>query len=173
MGMRETLQSHPAIVGVIAVIVLVICAATWIPRSTPGGTPTRWFLDMETGELVAHHVEGLQSPVTLPSGHEGVWAHVFSCGDCDDKSQRFIGFIEKFTNLPPSEGRSSDAPKAPPTGPPGFGGPGAQPEVPESVVASPDDREKWYDSLTPQGVALRNVRRNHPCPSGQFVKCSP
>jgi len=56
-----------------------------------------WFFDLNTNQLFVDDVRAIP-PITAPSGpRAGVRAYVFTCGDCNDAKQRFIGYLETYT----------------------------------------------------------------------------
>lgn len=92
-----------AVIAVIAgCIVLVWGIRAW--RATPTGIEHEqvWYYDLNTQELFAAS-HRLVPPIEAPSGLTpdgelaGVRAYVFSCGDCGDPEQRYIGWVEKYT----------------------------------------------------------------------------
>lgn len=99
MDIRNWINQHSMMVTVVmlAVIALSVTAILW-----PGGGRSRplrrpiYFYDLGTGSLfVAPNTE--VPPITAPSGKMGVRAYVYSCGDCGDEAQRFIGYLETYT----------------------------------------------------------------------------
>ena len=88
------------IVAVIAVVILIVAAVLIIKNmggldTGPTGSST-WY-DTGTGELYGAEA-GQIPPMPAPSGKEGVGAAVFADGSCDDKADRFIGFLHKYTD---------------------------------------------------------------------------
>ena len=61
-----------------------------------------WYYDLNTGELFVAKSDRIP-PIEAPSGRlpsgmpAGVRAHVFSCGDCENPDERFLGFLEMYT----------------------------------------------------------------------------
>lgn len=99
MALREQIQSHPIVTVVITVVVLVV-AGMVVFRSSGRGSRRpiehRYFYDLSAGEVMV--MKNQLAPVTTASGAQAVWAEVFSCGGCDDPSQRFVGFLEKASD---------------------------------------------------------------------------
>jgi len=99
---KETTMGKNPVVAVVAVIIIVV-AIILMFRSAGSGGPgegipdTNWY-DTGTSELYGRKEDGKLPPVPAASGKEGVRAHVFSCTNCSDKSSRFIGYLEKFTD---------------------------------------------------------------------------
>ena len=87
------------VVAVIAAIVLIV-ALIFIFKQMGGGggvgsPQDAYWYDLDTGELFGH--KNVTPPVPAPSGGEGVRAHVYACNDCNDKTDRFISFLERYT----------------------------------------------------------------------------
>jgi hypothetical protein len=98
MGIRETIQDKPA-AGIVVVVVVVLGivafnAARFSDHAEPG---SRFYLNVDTGEIEVFNAQSSLPPVKLPSGSNGVLAHVFACGDCDGGEQ-FVVFLEKYTD---------------------------------------------------------------------------
>lgn len=92
--MRSMLKG-PAVV-IIAVIVLL--ASWWLilGRSTRSGSAgSSFFYDLQSNTLFTSDATELP-PIVSPTGGEAVRAIVMSCGDCADKSTRFIAYLEKY-----------------------------------------------------------------------------
>ena len=86
------------VVAAIAVIVLVV-ALFFILRQLGLGTRSdpaeAFWYDVDKGVLFPH--VGAVSPIEAPSGGEGVRAFVFACNSCDDDNDRFIGYLERYS----------------------------------------------------------------------------
>jgi len=89
------------VVAVIAVIVLIVAVVLIVrgmsgPSSTgPAGQGT-WY---DTGSNTLYGGQkGVMPPAPAPSGSEGVMATVFAKGSCANKSDRFIGYLSKYTD---------------------------------------------------------------------------
>ena len=86
------------VVAAVAVIVLVVALYIILRQVGLGGrgnpSDAFWY-DVDKGVLFPH--EGATSPIEAPSGGEGVRAYVFACTSCDDDSDRFIGYMERYT----------------------------------------------------------------------------
>ncbi len=103
MSLRDWINSNPTVVTSGAVVILV-AALAWIITAGIGGSggssasgAQAYFLDLKTGELFKDSDSKL-APIESPNGNQAVRAVVFSCGSCDDKEKRFIGYYQK---LPP------------------------------------------------------------------------
>jgi len=87
------------VVAVIAVIVLIVAVVLIIKGMTgsdvgPGGDST-WY-DTGSGKLYSGP-KGVLPPAPAPSGSDGVSAAVFARGSCDNKADRFIAYLTKYT----------------------------------------------------------------------------
>ena len=87
------------VVVVIEVIVLIVVAVLAAKNfmgsdAVAPGTPT-WY-DTGSGELYPGP-KGVKPPAPAPSGKDGVLAAIYAKGSCDDKADRFIGFMLKYT----------------------------------------------------------------------------
>lgn len=103
--MKEFLQKHRWIVPTLAAITLLLSA--WgIFRSTNPiakveSWPKAYYFDLKAGTTFVSTIDQVP-PIPTPSGdlpdgqHAGVWAAVFSCGNCADTSTHFVGWLEKF-----------------------------------------------------------------------------
>jgi hypothetical protein len=94
---------------------VLIGTRDWSDVSGPVAADQSYYYDVERGVLFTADY-GLKMPVAHPdhSGAEpsGVLAHVFSCGDCADEAQRFVGYIEYRDPKPmsPDPVRVADVP---------------------------------------------------------------
>ena len=89
------------VVAVVAAVVLVVSVILIVRHVMDSGLPepgqANW-LDMGTGELYGGFKVGeALPPITLPSGNAGVMASVFARGSCDNREDRFIGYLYKYT----------------------------------------------------------------------------
>lgn len=81
-----------------AVVVLVVAVLLGVRAMTPSpsSTPNAYFYDVASGQLTVARKAGVP-PFNLPA--EGlVQANVFSCGDCANESERFIGWLESYND---------------------------------------------------------------------------
>ena len=94
-----TMGRNP-VVTVIAVIVLVFAVLFIIRRCvTKSPLPFRlasWY-DTGTGEFY-YAQPGLVPPIPAPSGSEGVRAIIAARGSCYKEADRFIAYLEKYTD---------------------------------------------------------------------------
>lgn len=81
-----------------AVIVFGVAVFLGIRAMTPAPTttPNAYYYDVASGQLTVARKGGIP-PFNLPP--EGlVQAMVFSCGDCANESERFIGWVESYND---------------------------------------------------------------------------
>lgn len=160
MGLRETLKDKPWIGAVVAAVVLIV--ALWRPWSGGGASGGRWYYDLSSGDLVAADIKELP-PVTLPTGNQGVTAHVYACKDCN--SDRFIGYLERYTE----QGKQNMGKEWNPA----QGGMPPNPAAGIEVAAAPakGDSPQWVPMMSPAAVSIQNVSSR--CPSGKMLTCNP
>lgn len=83
---------------VFAVIALIVAIAIlfWYFRAPPSVSDLvkLWFYDLSANKLVraGDHI----APTKSTSGATVVRAYIFSCGECGDAGQRYIGWLEQF-----------------------------------------------------------------------------
>lgn len=99
MSMQETLQQNRTAV-IIGTVIVIGLAWVFIGRNLLGGRPqsyqgARYYLDLGTGELFSNN--SVEPPITAPSGQSGVMARVYSCGSCEDAGQRFIAYLQQYS----------------------------------------------------------------------------
>lgn len=151
------------VVAVIAVIILIVAVVLIIKgmggeQGGPSGSAT-WY-DTGTGQLYGTK-PGQTPPMPAPSGKEGVAASVFSDGSCDNKAERFIGFLFKYTD----EGKTQLAAARAKT-------PVDEMEVQriatEEKLIKREKDEEWVVQGTEEGAAIMaevRARRARGCPT--------
>jgi len=95
---KEVVAKNGPAVGVICAAII---AATWlmILRPSRGArTVTSAYYDDLGAERLFTDSPDKKPPIDAPSGHQGVGAAVFACGDCADSGSHFIAYLEKFTD---------------------------------------------------------------------------
>ena len=108
LGIRNWINKNPKIVIGVCVaavfIFLVIVIAQLMPYSPPiiSQTSKAWFYDLNTDKLFitdGDRIPPIQAPSgKLPDGQPGgVKAYVFSYSRDPSESERFIGYLEKYT----------------------------------------------------------------------------
>lgn len=102
MSARNYLNNNPAVVTIIAIVVLLVCLAViWSQLGGGRGySPITeiYFYDLNTGELFIAEATAV-APIEAPSGDfnglpAGVRAHVYACDDCGDESDREVAFLQ-------------------------------------------------------------------------------
>ena len=87
------------IVAVIAVIVLIVAVVLIIKGMTGSSSvpvgQSPWY-DTGSGELYGGPADVLP-PAPAPSGSDGVLATVYAKGSCENKADRFIAYLSKYT----------------------------------------------------------------------------
>ncbi|MEM6552550.1 MAG: hypothetical protein AAF750_10550 [Planctomycetota bacterium] len=87
MAVREYLNNNPAVVTIAAVVLLIVCLALIVRQLLGGGggqARDMFYLDTATGQVFIESAAQF-APIDAPSGAgNGVRAHIYSCGDCDD-----------------------------------------------------------------------------------------
>lgn len=116
-----------------------------------------WFYDMNSKELF--HAGDQIPPISRGGGRDNaVRAYVFSCGECNEKHKRFIGYLETF----PLEAHLALA------NPAGYGGVGDNPMLGQAQVRAVDG-DKWLSISSDEGVAAANAFRTK-CGEGKRAK---
>ncbi len=94
MSLSDVISQNKTALGIIALAIIVIVGMQLLggkgESATSGGL---WYYDLDTAELVPHTASE-PSPVTLPSGHAAVLAHVFGCDGCGGNT--FLGYLERL-----------------------------------------------------------------------------
>jgi len=100
MGIGEAINKNPMIGVGIAVVILIVAGMILFRTTNVGksGKPIeqRYFYDMGSGEVIVMGNE--PAPVTSASGSTAVWAAVYTCGSCDSETDRFVAYIQKYTD---------------------------------------------------------------------------
>lgn len=101
MKARNWLNNNSAMVTILAVVVLILSLATIIITMRPASYTPRvidvYYYDLDTKQLFVDKSDKYPPIATPSGGQKGARAYVFSCGDCADESQRFIGYLEVYT----------------------------------------------------------------------------
>ncbi len=100
-NLRQKLNENQNLVMIFAVVVIAVCGLYIVMRCDsrrPGNISNEaWYYDTVTQTLYVGERDQ-DPPVTSPDGNPAVRAHMFSCGDCDDKDERFVAFYDKYTD---------------------------------------------------------------------------
>lgn len=158
MSESQTLSSKRLLIGVLAVIILGV--SWWIilkPSTGGGGMGSHFYFDMDTNQLFQSASTELP-PITAPSGGQGVRAIVMSCGECSDKDNRFIAYLEKYTDTyktAKSEGREISP----------------QQTLAGWLVKGESDKN-WVVANDAEGAAIRDAATSR-CGTNQPAICKP
>jgi len=152
-GQRQTIK--------LAVAIGLLVVTAWFLFRAKGNGPrieSVYFYDVGSGELYSEAVE-TSPPTTAPSGSEGVRAFVFACNDCDDASDRFIGYLRKFSDAYVSAVKSGN------------------PEIPAEVIMAANlvritDDQRWFVTESPRGQAILTGPQQR-CESQTPQECLP
>lgn len=102
MKARNWLNNNSAMVTILAVVILILSLAFIIFTNRPQSYVPRvidvYYYDLNAKQLFVDKSDKY-APITAPSSADslGARAYVFSCGDCGDESQRFVGYLEMYT----------------------------------------------------------------------------
>lgn len=145
--------------AVIAVAAVILATVAWLlvlkpPRRAAGG---QYFYDMGSRSLYVVSTQAV-APATSPSGAEGVRAVVMTCGDCAVEADRFIAYMEKYSD----EYRRILDSGEPPT---------PQQMQARSLIRAADG-EAWLPAVDPAAQAIVNAAQ-HRCGSTPPVYCAP
>lgn len=97
MSLREWMNRNQTMATLIVVGILVVAMgviAMQMRSPGAGRAPVVYFWDMDRGE--AFTARRAVPPIEAPSGGEGVWAHLFTCGECTP--DEWFGYLEKYTD---------------------------------------------------------------------------
>lgn len=167
MSIRDFLNNNSALVTILAVVLLIVALGFIVMQLGGGGNRVRtipvYYYDLDTGELFERESDTIP-PVETSSGEmNGVRAFVFACNDCSDESDRFVGYLEMFTQeakeileMAP-EDRPEDVPYD-------FYESGRLVKTPES--------DRWFEANSPQGFQIMESVREQ-CPDGDPQPCYP
>jgi hypothetical protein len=87
--------------AILLLLIVIVAAAGYLGsfffRAPRRPKSLAWFYNERTAALFTA-VDQMIPPIDTESGAgTGVKAYIFTCGDCNDSSQRFIAFLEKMT----------------------------------------------------------------------------
>lgn len=156
---RKALKNNTALVSVVLIAAIVgivyLCYRQIAPAQQYGDT---WFYDTNTKEVFRARD---QIPPISHGGTAGagVRAYVFSCGECWEKGNRFVGYLETF----PAQAQAALA------NPSGYAGVGDNAALAEAMVQQPGDKA-WVKITSEEGVAAVNAFRSH---CGEGVRAKP
>ena len=176
---RDWVNQNSAAVTIGAVVVLIFSLAyLWFQNKSPsaGGRTTMesYYFDVEAGEMFKDKGEHIP-PITRENGHQAFKAYVFSCSECSNEADRFVGYYEGFTEDYKKKLQAAiDAAKAAGTAP-----------MPHEMMYMDEgtsrgrlistDGKKWVTSDSPEGIAI-NMALSKACEgkgSGRLKPCYP
>ncbi len=173
MSLRETFNKNPALISLIALLVLggsaVFLTLNHLRKADASGLGQPvYFYDLGTGERFVGSLRD-HPPIEAPSGpDQGVRVYVYGCGSCDEADLMNV-YLEKLT----PEGKEAAIAKAPLTD---------MKDVQEAtrlaaVIANNTlhraaDGGEWFPA---QSAAARELRQNtgRLCPEGNAIPCRP
>lgn len=159
MSIRKVIEKNRGPIAVVAMVVIV-AAIFWMMRSGLGGSAESdqshrniWLYDLNTGSLFASNGPAI-APTTAPSGGQGVYAHVYACGQCGDAAQRQVVYLSTHPDGNPA-GRLVAA--VDPSNPPNKSNP-----------------PTWFDEQSDEGIAVAELvsKLAQTCPD-QTEPCYP
>ena len=167
MSLGEMLNKNPMIGVGVAVVILVV-AGVIVMRSTGiGDSPNilkqRYFYDMTSGDVIV--MDNVPAPVTADSGSTAVWAAVYTCGSCDNESERFVGYLQKYTDQAKSEVAKPLSQQDYDTVNEGT--------VVAMVPEKAGDELAWFQVETREGMQITQASVQARCPGGMTMPCSP
>jgi hypothetical protein len=101
MSIRAWIDNHKGIALLVPLLVVAAAVGIYLYLSKPNAPslPTKaYFYDLEAKHLFTAD-RAKVAPIANPAGKEGVGvrAYVFSCGRCENESERFVGYLETFS----------------------------------------------------------------------------
>lgn len=173
MGIKQTLEKNPAVVAGVTLVLVAIAGYMLFKSDSvePQGitSGSRYFWDVSKNELfVGPDVvpPTPRDPKDKNGAKVGVWAHVFSCGDCKDANSRKTMFLRTWPDAAAEElkkmGRSGTMIYEV-----------ATPElIAKAQVRRPTESD-WVEENSDSGRAVMSLD-SLKCPSGeQPGECSP
>lgn len=149
--MRQNIQSNPIPIAIAAAAVLLVVIAlvvrSRVSKPTVPGLTGHWYYDIQSKQLFVEPERDL--PLAVPPSNAmlvgvvpgGLRAHVFSCGDCNNESERQILYVESYAPV-------RDAQEL---GVPSDGTPNAV-----FIIAKFEPPFRWVRSDSLDGLAIRN-----------------
>jgi len=161
-GFREWINNNSAVVTVAAVAILIVSLAVIINqgrgRSGPNTPGNAFFYDTVTKKVFTDDATKIP-PIQSPDGNPAVRAHFFTCGDCADESDRFLGYYEKYTDDVKAQLEAN---------PQAF-------ELYEMAYEGrlySADGENWVTAESPDGIAITQALQGK-CPPKKLRYCPP
>ena len=101
MQIREWMNQNSAVVTVAALALLILALVLLFSQCRSGGVPQgtgeAYYYDTETGDYFVGDATAVP-PITSQAGNPAVRAHLFTCGDCANEGERFVGYYEKYSD---------------------------------------------------------------------------
>jgi len=173
MHIRKFIQKRPVATLAAVAVVAGVCLVINIPNSQSAPENSEFFYDLGDGNLFVVKA-GEMPPVVAPTGGQGrgVRAYVYSCDACG-KSDRFVGYIETFTD----EAKTALNTSAQSAAANGSLSAQALMTIQEgTLVALPPKKSgaepEWIVSGTPQGQQVMTVSRTR-CNGQAAQRCHP
>jgi hypothetical protein len=162
------MNNNSAVVTIMAVVILILSLGFIIIQARPRSYTPRivdvYYYDLGTGQTYLAKSNEIP-PIPAPSGKLGVRAHVFSCGDCSNPSDHFIGWLEMYTREAKEQLTNPQPPD--PNGPPAY-------DVWERghLVRAPDV-DKWVPANGEEGFKIMEAMQTKCGSGGQPRPCFP
>ncbi len=175
---REWVNQNSAAVTIGAVVILIFSLAyLWFSNSSgsPGSRAVMnaYFYDVESNEMFEAKADELP-PIMSKNNHKAYKAYVFTCGECSNEADRFVGYYEGFTDDYKTKRQAAiDAAKA-----------GGKVPMPDEAMYMEEgyskgrmisrDGKKWHASDAPEGIAI-NMDLSKACDTkgGRLKPCYP
>lgn len=206
MKLRDWLNNNSAVVTILAVVILILSLGFIIMQASGPKYKAQivdvYYYDLGNGTIFTAKsneippIESKSGPG--PAGNpQGVRAYVFSCGDCKNESERFVGWLEMYTReakemmqspnrmgpgMPPPPGSPNAAPGSPAAAPGSPAAPAgqAQPPGPEFFdfwekghLVRTVEEDSWVQANSPEGFAIMQALQGK-CGQGAIPKpCFP
>ncbi len=177
---REWVNQNSAAVTIGSVVVLIFALAyLWIQNKAPSapnrGVMQAYYFDVTTGEQFIYSGDELP-PIVRENGNKAYKVYIFTCGECTNQTERFVGYYEGFT--PDFKKKRQDAIESAKNAKPDGGPmPGGAIYFEEGLSAGrmlSADAKAWYASDAPEGIAI-NVALSKACETkgGRLRPCYP
>jgi hypothetical protein len=176
---REWVNQNSAAVTIGAVIILIFSLAyLWFsnPSAGPGSRAVMdaYFYDVESNETFTARADELP-PIQRENGHKAYKSYIFTCSECSNEADRFVGYYEGFTaDYKEKRQKAIDAAKSGGTHPMPDEAMYMEEGYSKGRMISRDGKE-WVTSDSPQGIAI-NMDLSKACEgkgTGRLKPCYP
>jgi len=176
---RDWVNQNSAAVTIGAVVVLIFSLAyLWFQNKGGAGggrgTMDAYYYDVESGEMFKDKAEHIP-PIARENGHKAFKAYVFTCSECSNEADRFVGYYEGFTDEYKQKLQAAaDAARAAGTAP-----------MPHEMMYMDEgtskgrlistDGKTWVTSDSPEGIKI-NMELSKACEgkgTGRLKPCYP